>query len=251
MRRIVCMPHDGSNLSVQLTPIGVIRSCFDDKFGTPRQPGLVPNATAELVLLAPYDQPDCLRGLQDCSHVWVLFLFHASAGQSWSPTVRPPRLGGNRRTGVFASRSPFRPNPIGMSAVELAGLIDTPRARGLLLRNHDLVDGTPVLDIKPYIPYSDALPQARPPAGFEHAPARRRVRFSEQAEADLAACPAALRELVAETLALDPRPGYRRAESGRMHGVTLAGCNIRWQVVDGEVRVERVERVETALRPGA
>ncbi|HEX5514776.1 MAG TPA: tRNA (N6-threonylcarbamoyladenosine(37)-N6)-methyltransferase TrmO [Gammaproteobacteria bacterium] len=226
---------------IEFTPIGIVHSCFDARFGTPRQPGLVPSATAELVLLPPYDHPDSLRGLENCSHVWLLFLFHASAGQGWSPTVRPPRLGGNRRIGVFASRSPFRPNPIGLSVVELAGLIDRPDARGLLLRNHDLVDGTPVLDIKPYIPYSDALPQARPPAGFEQAPPRSPVRFSPAAEADLAAAPADLRSLIEETLALDPRPAYRQRESGRMHGVALAGYNVRWQVVEAEILVERVE----------
>lgn len=227
---------------IQFTPIGVIRSCFGAKFGTPRQPGLVPSASAELILLPPYDQPDCLRGLEGCSHVWLLFLFHASAEQGWAPTVRPPRLGGNRRVGVFASRSPFRPNPIGLSAVELEGLIERPGKRGLRLRNHDLVDGTPVLDIKPYLPYSDSLPQARPPVGFEQAPDRCRVVFSAAAEADLHGAPAELRALIEQTLALDPRPAYRQGESGRLHGATLAGCNVRWRVVDGEVRVERVER---------
>lgn len=226
---------------IEFMPIGLVHSCFNARFGTPRQPGLVPSATAELVLLPPYDHPDSLRGLESCSHVWLLFLFHASAGQGWSPTVRPPRLGGNRRIGVFASRSPFRPNPIGLSVVELAGLIDRPGARGLLLRNHDLVDGTPVLDIKPYIPYSDALPQARSPVGFEQPPPRWPVRFAPAAEADLAAAPADLRTLIVETLALDPRPAYRQEESGRVHGVTLAGYNIRWQVVEGAIQVERVE----------
>lgn len=233
---------DTYHAPIQFTPIGVIRSCFDAKFGTPRQPGLVPSASAELILLPPYDQPGCLRGLEGCSHVWLLFLFHASAGQGWAPTVRPPRLGGNRRIGVFASRSPFRPNPIGLSAVELEGLIERPGARGLRLRNHDLVDGTPVLDIKPYLPYSDSLPQARAPAGFEQAPDRRRVVFSAAAEADLHGAPAELRLLIEQTLALDPRPAYRQGESGRLHGMALAGCNVRWRVVDGEVRVERVER---------
>lgn len=235
------MTDDPTYAHVELTPIGVIHSCFDDRFGTPRQPGLVPSATAELILSPPYDHPDSLRGLEGCSHVWLLFLFHGNVGRGWSPTVRPPRLGGNRRIGVFASRSPFRPNPIGLSAVELAGLIDAPGKRGLLLRNHDLIDGTPVLDIKPYIPYSDALSQAQPPAGFEQAPPGRPVRFTERANADLAAAPTQLRSLIEQTLALDPRPAYRQQESGRLHGMALAGHNVRWQVIDGVVQVERVE----------
>jgi tRNA-Thr(GGU) m(6)t(6)A37 methyltransferase TsaA len=229
--------------AVSFTPIGVIRSCFGDKFGTPRQPGLAPSATAELILLPPYDHPDSLRGLDGCTHVWLLFLFHAGAGQGWSPTVRPPRLGGNRRTGVFASRSPFRPNPIGLSVVELAGVLDTPGRRGLALRNHDLVEGTPVLDIKPYIPYSDALPQARPPAGFGEPPVRSPVRFAPAAEA---ACPRSLRPLIVETLALDPRPAYRRHERDRMHGVTLAGYNVRWRAVGDAIQVETIERLSDA-----
>jgi len=227
---------------MEMTPIGVIHSCFDQKFGTPRQPGLVPASSAELILLPPYDHPDCLRGLEDCSHVWVLFVFHASADQGWTPTVRPPRLGGNRRMGVFATRSPFRPNPIGMSVVELDGLLDVPGRRGLRLRNHDLVDGTPVLDIKPYIPYSDAVPEARPPAGFEAAPARLEVAFAKSAEHACAAV-AGLRELIVETLSLDPRPAYRRGEEGAEHGVTLAGYNVRWQVSAGRVLVISVSRL--------
>lgn len=237
------MKHDALPDSVVFRPIGVVHSCFDDRFGTPRQPGLVPSATAELILLPPYDQPESLRGLEGCSHVWLLFLFHASAGGGWAPTVRPPRLGGNQRMGVFASRSPFRPNPIGLSVVELAGLVNEPGRRGLCLRNHDLVDGTPVLDIKPYIPYSDALPQARPPHGFEQPPSRQPVRFSEQALQELADKPASLRALIAETLALDPRPAYRQSESGRLHGVHLAGHNVRWQVLEGVVWVMQVEAV--------
>lgn len=225
----------------QLKPIGVIRSCFDERFGVPRQPGLVPAAQAELILVPPYDQLESLRGLEGCSHLWLLFWFHANQDKRWSATVRPPRLGGNRRVGVFASRSPFRPNPIGLSVVEFAGVIARPSERGLLLRNHDLVDGTPILDIKPYIPYSDALPGARPPAGFEQPPQRLAVRFSEQAEQDLAAAPADLRALIEQTLAWDPRPGYRQDEDARAYGVSLAGYNIRWQIRDGAVWVKRVE----------
>jgi tRNA-Thr(GGU) m(6)t(6)A37 methyltransferase TsaA len=227
---------------MQLTPIGVIASCFDEKFGTPRQPGLAPAARAELILTPPFDAVESLRGLEECSHVWLLFGFHLSAAQGWSPTVRPPRLGGNRRLGVFATRSPFRPNPIGLSVVELAGLIEEPGRRGLRLRNHDLVAGTPVFDIKPYLPYSDALPQARPPAGFEAAPPRLPVHFSAAAEAVLAGCDAQFRQLLVDTLSLDPRPAYRQPEAGAEYGVSLAGRNVRWRMGEGGVYVESIDK---------
>lgn len=225
---------------MQLTPIGVIASCFDEKFGTPRQPGLAPAASAELILSPPFDAPECLRGLEECSHVWLLFGFHLSAAQGWSPTVRPPRLGGNRRLGVFATRSPFRPNPIGLSVVELAGLIEEPSRRGLRLRNHDLVDGTPVFDIKPYLPYSDALPQAQPPAGFAAPPPRLPVRFSAAAEAALAECEPQFRQLLIDTLALDPRPAYRQSQDSAEYGVSLSGRNIRWRMDYGDIYVESI-----------
>ncbi|KAB7624066.1 tRNA (N6-threonylcarbamoyladenosine(37)-N6)-methyltransferase TrmO [Alkalilimnicola sp. S0819] len=222
---------------VSLAPIGVIHSAFDEKFGTPRQPGLVPAAEAELILHPPYDAPEALRGLAQYSHVHLLFWFHRSAEQGWSPTVRPPRLGGNERLGVFATRSPFRPNPVGLSVVELAGLIDEPGRRGLRLRGHDLVDGTPVLDIKPYVPYADAHPQARAPAAFSGPPPRLSVGFAESARAALAGLPPATVALIEQTLALDPRPAYRRGDEGREYGVSLAGYNLRFRVAADRVTV--------------
>ena len=152
-------------------PIGVIRSCFTEKFGIPRQPGLVPAARATLEVFSPYDHDEAFRDLDEFSHLWVLFVFHGIPAAKWRPTVCPPRLGGNRRTGVFATRSGFRPNPIGMSAVSLEGIR---RQNGKLLLEMsgvDLLDRTPVLDIKPYLPYADALSGAfggfadRPPEG--------------------------------------------------------------------------------------
>lgn len=215
--------------ALQLQPIGRIRSGFDAKFGTPRQPGLVPSARADLILEPPYDALEALRGLEAYSHVWVLFWFDRSAGQGWSPTVRPPRLGGNARTGVFATRSPFRPNPIGLSVIELLGLIDEPGRRGLRLGSHDLVDGTPVLDVKPYLPYADAPGDVWVPESFAAAPPAQPVRFTAEAEAALAQAPLGLRALITETLALDPRPAYGREATGRIHGVTLLGYNVRWR----------------------
>ncbi|MEX0730012.1 MAG: tRNA (N6-threonylcarbamoyladenosine(37)-N6)-methyltransferase TrmO [Aquisalimonadaceae bacterium] len=230
--------------SAELAVIGTVRGGFDDRFGTPRQPGLAPSAVAELMLHPPHDQAEALRGLETCSHVWLLFLFHCTAAQGWRPTVRPPRLGGNRRIGVFASRSPFRPNPVGLSVVELEGLILAPGRCGLRFRNHDLVDGTPVIDIKPYLPWSDALPEARPPAGFEAPPANAlQVVFSEQAEracldAERAGVP--LADLVSELLSQDPRPAYRRQQSDRWHGMLIRGRDVRWTVEGGIARVVEI-----------
>ncbi|CAK8737618.1 hypothetical protein SODG_001341 [Sodalis praecaptivus] len=147
--------------------IGVVRSPYKEKFTVPRQPGLVADGVGELHLLPPYNQAEAVRGLTEFSHIWLLFVFHQTPEGSWRPTVRPPRLGGNSRMGVFATRSPFRPNPIGMSLVALEGI--TLRGADVILRlgSLDLVDGTPVVDIKPYLPYAESLPDAR--AGFAQA----------------------------------------------------------------------------------
>ena len=145
-------------------PIGIVHSPFKEKFGIPRQPGLVPEAKARLEVLPPYDRSEAFCGLEDFSHIWVTFVFHEAICTRWQPTVRPPRLGGNRRIGVFSSRSPFRPNPIGMSVVALEGISNIEGKIELQLAGVDLLDGTPVLDIKPYIPYADSLPDAR--SGF-------------------------------------------------------------------------------------
>lgn len=231
--------------NVSLPVIGTVIGGFDDRFGTPRQPGLAPSARAELVLRPPFDQPEALRGLETCSHAWLLFLFHCTAEQGWRPTVRPPRLGGNRRTGVFASRSPFRPAAVGMSVVEVEEVFQESGRCGLRFRNHDLVDGTPVLDIKPYIPWSDAIPDARAPAGFDGPPpAVLNVRFSAQAE-DL--CESIrltrgilLASLIRELLCRDPRPAYRRREDDRTYGMRVRGYDVRWKVTGGEACVVEI-----------
>ena len=137
--------------------VGIVRSPFRDKFAVPRQPGLAPAAEARLYLHGECNREDVIRGLADFSHLWITFVFHQVLHRGWKPTVRPPRLGGNRRLGVFATRSPFRPNPVGLSAVELKGIEERERQWCLILGGVDMVDGTPVLDIKPYVPYVDAI----------------------------------------------------------------------------------------------
>lgn len=141
--------------------IGLIRSPYKEKFAIPRQPGLIEDGGGELELIAPYNQPEAVRGLEEFSHLWIVFVFHQTMEGGWRPTVRPPRLGGNARMGVFATRSTFRPNPIGMSLVELKS-VETKGGKVILkLGSLDLVDGTPIIDIKPYLPFAESQPQAR------------------------------------------------------------------------------------------
>jgi tRNA-Thr(GGU) m(6)t(6)A37 methyltransferase TsaA len=213
--------------------IGVIHSPFKEKFGIPRQSGLMSAAQAQLELLPPYDRDEAVRGLDGFSHLWITFVFHGVRQGDWSPTVRPPRLGGNQRLGVFATRATHRPNPIGLSVVELTGIKREQGRLLLQLRGADLLDGTPVLDIKPYVPYVDHVPTAR--AGFaDGAPQPRlQVAFAPEAEAVCAPRPD-LREFIVQMLQYDPRPAYRGdAEPGRIYGVRVFDCNVRWRV-DGD-----------------
>ncbi len=236
----------------QFAPIGVIRSCFREKFGIPRQPGLVPAARATLELLPPYNQPAAVRGLEDFSHLWLIFAFHGVPAGRWQPTVRPPRLGGNRRLGVFATRSTFRPNPIGLSAVTLDHITVRPGQVALHLAGVDLLDGTPVLDIKPYLPYADRIGDAT--GGFApEAPALlSAVDFSAAATGFCAAWPwGDLRELIVQILRQDPRPAYERADpTPQLHGMKLYNLDVRWEI-RGEVAyvTEIVEREPRAVPP--
>lgn len=217
--------------------IGIIRSCYKEKFGIPRQPGLVTAVTATLELYSPYDCPEALAELQGFSHVWLVFVFHQAIRDEWKPTVRPPRLGGNQRIGVFASRSPFRPNPIGLSAVALEDIRCKDGHCQLIVRGADLLDGTPVLDIKPYLPYADALPDAR--AGFAaQAPQQQMtVSFSELATTQCAAWQEKkypdLRQLIEQILQADPRPAYHVTRKGEQSfGMQLYEFDVKW-VVNG------------------
>lgn len=213
------------------SPIATVHSCYRTKFGIPRQSGLIDEAKGALELLPPYNQPNAIRGLEEFSHIWVIFVFSENLREGWKATVRPPRLGGDRRIGVFASRSPFRPMPIGLSAMRLEGIEIRPRGKILLkVSGLDLVDGTPVLDIKPYLPYTDSIPDAVggfAPTAPPEAPLS--VEFSESAARSLEKSPPEFRELCRKVVSADPRPAYQRIP-GREYQCYLENQEIVWCV---------------------
>lgn len=223
---------------MEIRPIARVRSCFGSKFAVPRQPGLCPSAWGELVFEPEFRQPEALRGIKGFSHLWLIFGFHLTADVGWSPTVRPPRLGGNERVGVFATRSTFRPNNLGLSLVRLDGI--EPREKEgcvLLLGGIDLVDGTPVFDIKPYLPYAESLPEAR--GGFApDEPQRLKVTATT---ADFAALPERSQRVIEEALSLDPRPPAGRDEPGRIHGAALCGLEVKFRILDGSCEILAIE----------
>lgn len=241
--------------SFNFEPIGVIRSCFTDKFGIPRQSGLVPSARGRILLCPPYDREEAFQGLDGFSHLWVIFVFHDCADAGWRPTVRPPRLGGRAKVGVFASRAPYRPNPIGISAVRYAGLGRDDDGLAVRLEGIDLLDGTPVLDIKPYIPYADSHAEADP--AFASKPSGRgwEIAFSDDAERQLhEADPDGsrhLRQLIVEVLEQDPRPGYMDRYPDRTDFcMRLYDVEIRWRLRGSTARVVSIEPAgQTSPRP--
>ena len=227
-----------------IEPIGIIHTCFEEKFGIPRQPGLIPEATGFIELCAPYDRAECVRGLEGFSHIWLSFIFHGCPEGQWSPTVRPPRLGGNERVGVFATRSTFRPNAMGLSVVELDRIEVDPVVR-IYVRGHDLMDQTPIVDIKPYLTWADSLPHAT--SGFaREEPSPIPVRFTSEAEASLEALEPnhpTIKSLIERVIGFDPRPAYKQKDSAsQAFGVKLSGFNIRWVVEDGAARIEEITR---------
>lgn len=221
--------------------IAHIQTDFPTKFGIPRQSGLVKELEGRIVFTPPYRNPDAVRGLEGFSHIWLIWQFSESVREGWSATVRPPRLGGNVRMGVFATRSPFRPNPIGLSSVRLLG-VEQSAELGPVLRvaGADLMDGTPIFDIKPYIPLSDCHPEAT--GGFsprDNAPLLE-VDFPESL---LSQIPERARSALMGVLAQDPRPAYQK-DPNRRYGVPFAGYDVRFTVEDSVLRVVEVERLK-------
>ena len=207
--------------------IARIRSDFPEKFGIPRQSGLVEDLHAEIVFEPAYRNADALRGLEGFSHLWLIWEFSRAVRDTWSPTVRPPRLGGNARMGVFATRSPFRPNPIGLSCVRLVG-VELTEDRGPVIHvsGADLLDGTPIYDIKPYLPYADCRPEAV--GGWTGGEADTLLEVQCAPEL-LAPLPADRQQALLGVLANDPRPHYQN-DPDRIYGLRFAGCNVRFSV---------------------
>lgn len=243
-------------MAVHLEPIGVVHTCFKEKFGIPRQPNLADRAPGTLEFFPEFARPEAVRGLEQFSHIWLIFVFHKAVkkGGKWSAMVRPPRLGGNKKVGVFASRSPFRPNPIGMSCVRLEDIESTAKGPVLHLTGVDILDQTPVLDIKPYLPYSDRLDTAR--EGFAPAPDNKtcQVSFSNTAAIQIREREKTIPNLttiITQVLENDPRPAYSNARfssikentrtdglnKDRVYGIRLFDFDLKWQAAGNKIRV--------------
>ena len=224
-------------MSLTLQPIARIRTDFGTKFGVPRQSGVVAELTARIVFEPAYRNPDALRGIEDFTHLWLIWHFSEVKQEGWSPTVRPPRLGGNTRMGVFATRSPYRPNPIGLSSVRLVGVeLNTPEGPVLTVAGADLMDGTPIFDIKPYLAYTDSHPDAV--GGFIEGLTDRSV----QVQCDpalLAGVPEDTCRRLLAVLAHDPRPTYQN-DPARVYGMDFGGYNVRFTVAEGVLTVTEV-----------
>ena len=224
-----------------ITPVGIIESPYREKFSVPRQSGLASNVISRVRILPPYDTEDAFRGIGEFSHLWLIFGFSLIEDHSFRPLVRPPRLGGNTKVGVFASRSPFRPNSLGLSSVRNGGVSREDGRLYLTVLGADLVTGTPVYDIKPYIRFSDSHPDAV--SGFARKePVRLLVEFSDEALSELEALGRlGVKDEAEEILSYDPRPAYQH-ESGRIYGVRLWDLNFRYTIENGTVRVTSVEK---------
>lgn len=245
-----------NNSTIALDIIGTVNSPYKEKFAIPRQPNLVKSAKGSVKLINEANNIELVKGLEQFSHIWLLFIFHETKAQGWKPLVRPPRLGGNKKLGVYATRSTFRPNPIGMSAVSLDKVVIENKQVVLHISGLDLLDGTPIVDIKPYIPYSDSITQAE--AGFaqQEPESQLQVQFTSVTTHYLneqcASFPD-LKLLISQVLQQDPRPAYKKKTSAlnneveaifdkKVYGITLYHFNIKWQLISSDtVEVFEIE----------
>lgn len=228
-----------SSVVQTLRPVALLRTPFAEKFGVPRQSGLVPAAEGRVEFLPEFASPDFTRGIEAFSHLWLVTGFHKNPPWDGAATVRPPRLGGNERVGVFASRAPQRPNGLGLSLVRLLAV----EPGALRVEGIDCVDGTPVYDVKPYLPYCEAKPDARADWAGAAPPARTAEQIVIPSEI-VAALPPATLELVRQLLALDLQPAYQGAEAGRTYGMTIAGWNLRWRHAGAMIEVVEAVRID-------
>lgn len=228
-----------------LKTVATVISPYPEKFGIPRQPGLANHLLSRIRLEGEFNNPDTVRGLEQCSHLWLLFIFSECVDKGWTPTVRPPRLGGNKRMGVFATRSPFRPNPIGISPVRLIAIEEQKGHIELLVSGADLLDGTPIIDIKPYLPYSDAIAGAECAYAMDIPLLQQEIIFSEQAQQ---VCDEVAKTLqqpfhsqVEELLRCDPRPAYKPDDPNKSYGVRLHHTNIRFRISSERIYVDAID----------
>lgn len=228
-----------TTFNTTITPIGILSSPFKQKFAIPRQPNLAPAARGIIHLGPNFDSPDMVRDLETFSHLWLVFGFHENADQGWNPLVRPPRLGGNKKTGVLATRSTFRPNGLGMSAVKFEQLIIKNNRASIEVSGIDLLDGTPIFDIKPYIVYSDSIIDAQ--SGFApEPPLLKGVKFSELANMFISTneTPIDFCNLITQILAQDPRPAYKQHKhDDKIYSVHLYDFDVHWQIIDDVIVV--------------
>lgn len=233
-------------------PIGIIRTCFQDKFGVPRQPGLVPSARGTLILKKDPHFINAVKELESFSHLWLIFVFHDTGSESWKPSIRPPRLGGSRKVGVLASRSPHRPNPIGLSVVKLEKIEIREDQVQIEVSGVDLLDETPILDLKPYLSYADSIPEANP--GWADSQIQRfPIHWTPEAEAQ---CQNLLQEkkhsvkaLTEEILSLDPRPAFQKRQyppgapesEKQRFGVQIEAYNVLWEIRGQEFWITEFE----------
>ena len=224
-------------MNIEIRPIAHIENDFTTKFGIPRQPGLVDEIESRIIFEKEYRIPDALRGIDGYSHIWLIWEFSENIREDWSPTVRPPRLGGNIRMGVFATRSPFRPNNLGLSCVKLLRIEqDTEKGTMLIVSGADLMNGTPIFDIKPYLPYSDCIPEAS--EGYSPSPlASLKVVFNGDTASRI---PADKLPALEKLLSYDPRPHYQK-DPERIYGFSFAGMEIKFYVKDDILTVSDVE----------
>lgn len=225
---------------MEIRPVAYIRTEFPEKFGIPRQSGLAERLSGKIVFEKEFRNPEAFRGLSDFSHMWLIWEFSANRHSEWQPTVRPPRLGGNAHMGVFATRSPYRPNPLGLSCVELESIdFNDPEGPVLYVRGADLMDGTPIYDIKPYIRYADSHPDAVCGYVDELSERKLRVKISQElvAKVDDDDVLAAMVEM----LSLDPRPSYHN-DPHREYGLSFAGYNVKFVVSEGVMEVVDIQR---------
>lgn len=226
---------------MDIQPIATIHTEFPEKFGIPRQSGLAANLQARIVFEPMFRNPDALRGLEEFSHIWLIWEFSANrrAAEQWQPTVRPPRLGGNEHMGVFATRSPFRPNPLGLSCVEIDHIEhDSDEGPVIYVKGADLMDGTPIYDIKPYIKYADSRPHAV--CGYVDRLSERSLKVIIPSEISSAVKGKTVLPALVEVLSLDPRPSYHD-DPDRVYGLSFAGYNVRFKVDDGVLTVVGIE----------